>query len=57
MTSSDVPIHFCRSHDGAQLAYTVAGRGPLLIKAATWLSHLQHDGQSPIWRHLLQALG
>ena len=57
MTSSDTSIHFCRSHDGVQLAYCASGRGPPLIKAATWLSHLQHDGQSPVWRHLLQALG
>jgi pimeloyl-ACP methyl ester carboxylesterase/DNA-binding CsgD family transcriptional regulator len=57
MTSSDTSIHFCRSHDGVQLAYCATGRGPLLIKAATWLSHLQHDGQSPVWQHLLQALG
>lgn len=57
MTSSNTSIHFCRSHDGVQLAYCATGRGPLLIKAATWLSHLQHDGQSPVWRHLQQALG
>jgi pimeloyl-ACP methyl ester carboxylesterase/DNA-binding CsgD family transcriptional regulator len=57
MSHREIPIHFCRSHDGVQLAYSVSGRGPLLIKAATWLSHLQHDGQSPVWRHLLQALG
>ena len=46
-------IRFARSHDGVRLAYAVSGRGHLLIKAATWLSHLEHDGNSPVWRHLL----
>lgn len=50
-------IRFARAADGVQLAYAQAGRGPLLIKAATWLSHLEHDWDSPVWRHLLQAFG
>jgi len=48
-------IRFARACDGVQLAYGQTGRGPLLIKAATWLSHLEHDWDSPVWRHLLQA--
>jgi pimeloyl-ACP methyl ester carboxylesterase len=50
-------IRFARANDGVQLAYAQTGRGPLLIKAATWLSHLEHDWASPVWRHLLQAFG
>jgi pimeloyl-ACP methyl ester carboxylesterase len=49
-------IRFCRSHDGVRLAYAVAGDGPVLIKAATWLSHLEYDWESPVWSHLLHAL-
>ena len=50
-------IRFCRSSDGVGLAYAVRGRGPHLVKAANWLTHLDHDWQSPVWRHWLQALG
>ena len=47
-------IHFCRSADGVRLAYAGDGQGaPLVIKAATWLSHLEADWESPVWRHLL----
>jgi pimeloyl-ACP methyl ester carboxylesterase/DNA-binding CsgD family transcriptional regulator len=49
-------IRFVRSHDGVRLAYAVSGQGPTLIKAATWLSHIEHDGDSPVWGHLLQHL-
>lgn len=49
-------IRFARGHDGVRLAYSVTGSGPLMIKAATWLSHLEFDWESPVWRHLLQAL-
>jgi pimeloyl-ACP methyl ester carboxylesterase len=39
------------------LAYASIGSGPVLIKAANWLSHLDFDWHSPIWRHWLQELG
>jgi pimeloyl-ACP methyl ester carboxylesterase/DNA-binding CsgD family transcriptional regulator len=49
-------IRFARGHDGVRLAYACSGQGPLLIKAATWLSHLEFDWESPVWRHLLDGL-
>lgn len=49
-------IRFARAHDGARLAWAASGHGPLLVKAATWLSHLEYDWESPVWRHWLQAL-
>ena len=49
-------IRFCRSNDGVRLAYAVVGEGPVLIKAATWLNHLEHDWDSPVWRSLLTTL-
>lgn len=48
-------IRFLRSFDGARLAYAASGRGPTVIKAATWLSHLEYDWESPVWRHVLQG--
>ncbi len=49
-------IRFARGHDGVRLAYALSGQGPLLIKAATWLSHLEFDWESPVWRHALSGL-
>ncbi len=49
-------IRFCRSADGVQLAYAVSGSGRPLVKAANWLSHLDYDWESPVWRHWLREL-
>ena len=40
-----------------QLAYGVHGSGPPLVKAPNWLTHIEHDWQSPLWRHWLIRLG
>jgi pimeloyl-ACP methyl ester carboxylesterase/DNA-binding CsgD family transcriptional regulator len=50
-------IRFCRSADGVRLAYATHGAGPPLVVVSCWLSHLQHDWQSPVWRHFLDQLG
>ena len=50
-------LRFARSADGVQIAYAVHGSGPPLLVDACWLSHLQHDWQSPVWRHYLVELG
>jgi pimeloyl-ACP methyl ester carboxylesterase/DNA-binding CsgD family transcriptional regulator len=50
-------IRFCRADDDVTLAWAKSGQGPPLVKAANWLSHLEHDWNSPVWRPLLQELG
>ena len=50
-------IRFVQSRDGVRLAYACSGQGePVMVKAATWLSHLELDWGSPVWRHLLESL-
>ncbi len=49
-------IRFCVSHDGVRIAYATSGAGAPLVKAANWLSHLEFDGASPVWNHLLREL-
>ncbi|MBE7555607.1 MAG: alpha/beta fold hydrolase [Anaerolineales bacterium] len=49
-------IRYCRTTDGVRLAYATVGQGPPLVKAANWLSHLEYDWQSPVWRHWLEGL-
>jgi pimeloyl-ACP methyl ester carboxylesterase/DNA-binding CsgD family transcriptional regulator len=50
-------VRFCRSADGVRIAYARHGSGPPLVVATCWLSHLQFDWQSPVWRHFLVELG
>jgi pimeloyl-ACP methyl ester carboxylesterase/DNA-binding CsgD family transcriptional regulator len=49
-------VRFCKSADGVRLAYAVAGKGPPIVKAANWLSHLEYDWRSPVWRPFLEQL-
>jgi pimeloyl-ACP methyl ester carboxylesterase/DNA-binding CsgD family transcriptional regulator len=50
-------VRFCRSADGVTIAYAVHGSGPPLVIDSCWLSHLQYDWESPVWRHYLTELG
>jgi pimeloyl-ACP methyl ester carboxylesterase/DNA-binding CsgD family transcriptional regulator len=50
-------IHFCTAADGLRLAYATHGHGPPIVKVANWLTHLQYDWESPVWRHWLEELG
>jgi pimeloyl-ACP methyl ester carboxylesterase/DNA-binding SARP family transcriptional activator len=47
---------FCRTRDGTQIAYAVSGKGPPILRAAHWMSHLQYDWESPMWRHWMRSL-
>jgi DNA-binding SARP family transcriptional activator/pimeloyl-ACP methyl ester carboxylesterase len=49
-------IRFCRTADDVTIAYALTGEGPPLVKAANWLTHLDHDWHSPVWRHWLVDL-
>jgi pimeloyl-ACP methyl ester carboxylesterase/DNA-binding CsgD family transcriptional regulator len=44
-------IRFVKASDGVRLAVGMSGKGPSLVKSANWLSHLEFDWQSPVWRH------
>jgi len=49
-------VRFCRAPDGVRIAYAIHGSGPVLVVATCWLSHLQFDWESPVWRHFLADL-
>ena len=55
--SASQAVRFCRSPDGTRIAYAVHGAGPPLLISTCWLSHLQFDWESPVWRHFLAELG
>jgi pimeloyl-ACP methyl ester carboxylesterase/DNA-binding CsgD family transcriptional regulator len=50
-------IRFCTAADGVRIAYATSGHGPPLVKAANYLTHLEHDWNGPVWRHWLRELG
>jgi pimeloyl-ACP methyl ester carboxylesterase/DNA-binding CsgD family transcriptional regulator len=56
MAQSRQQIRFCSAHDGVRIAYATSGRGAPLVKVANWLSHLEVDWESPVWRPLLDEL-
>jgi pimeloyl-ACP methyl ester carboxylesterase/DNA-binding CsgD family transcriptional regulator len=49
-------IRYLKTRDGVKLAWAALGHGPVLVKAANWLSHLTYDLESPIWRHWIEFL-
>jgi pimeloyl-ACP methyl ester carboxylesterase/DNA-binding CsgD family transcriptional regulator len=55
----DRPLHetrFCTSPDGVCIAYALDGEGPPLVKAGNWMTHLDYERQSPVWRHWVREL-
>lgn len=49
-------IRFCRADDGLRLAYSTMGKGPSLVRAAHYLTHLEYDLRNPLWRPWLAEL-
>jgi pimeloyl-ACP methyl ester carboxylesterase/DNA-binding CsgD family transcriptional regulator len=47
---------FCTSSDGVGIAYAIDGEGPPLVKASNWMTHLDYERQSPVWRHWVREL-
>jgi len=47
-------IRYVRTKDGVQLAWADAGTGPVMIKTANWLTHLEYEWESPVWRHWIR---
>lgn len=50
-------VHYVSTADDVSLAWASLGRGVPLVKAATWLTHLQYDLESPVWSHWVRFLG
>ena len=59
MSASDPvqQVRFCEAPDGVRIAYAVSGTGPPMLVSTCWLSHLQHDWESPVWAHFLRDIG
>jgi pimeloyl-ACP methyl ester carboxylesterase/DNA-binding CsgD family transcriptional regulator len=48
-------VRYATASDGARLAWAESGSGALtIVKAANWLSHLEYEWDSPVWKHWIQ---
>jgi pimeloyl-ACP methyl ester carboxylesterase/DNA-binding CsgD family transcriptional regulator len=47
-------IRYVNTRDGVRLAWAEAGAGSVLVKAANWMTHLEYDWESPLWRHWMR---
>ena len=56
MTQKRQRIRFLRAGDGTRIAWAEVGEGPLLVKASNWMTHLEYEWESPVWRHWMDFL-
>lgn len=49
-------IRYLTTSDGVRLAWAEAGSGPPLVKASNWLTHLEFEWESPVFRHWMHFL-
>ncbi len=49
-------VQFCKSFDGAGIAYAVTGQGPTVVMLPSWLTHLDFQWRNLAWRPWLDAL-
>ena len=54
--ASEQEIRYCQTADGVRIAYAMSGEGPPLVRASHWMTHLQKDWNSPVWRHWIENL-
>ena len=55
-SSTNQTIRYCFAKDGVRIAYAVTGAGPVLVKTANWLNHLELDWGSPLWGRMVSGL-
>lgn len=49
-------IVFATARDGVKIACARSGQGPLLVRAGSWMTHVEWDWQTPSWGPWIQNL-
>jgi pimeloyl-ACP methyl ester carboxylesterase/DNA-binding SARP family transcriptional activator len=49
-------VRYATAPDGVRLAYATTGEGYPILKCANWMSDLQYDLESSVWRHWIEGL-
>jgi pimeloyl-ACP methyl ester carboxylesterase len=47
-------VRYVTASDGTRIAWAESGGGPVVVKAANWLTHLEYEWESPVWQHWMQ---
>jgi pimeloyl-ACP methyl ester carboxylesterase/DNA-binding CsgD family transcriptional regulator len=47
-------VRYLKASDGVRLAWAQSGSGELVVKAANWLTHLEYEWESPVWKHWIR---
>lgn len=47
-------VRYLKASDGTRLAWAESGVGELVVKAANWLTHLEYEWESPVWKHWIR---
>lgn len=50
-------LRFAHVASGARIAWAASGQGPVLVRTASWMTHVGQDMASPIWQPWLERLG
>lgn len=50
-------VRFAHVGPGARITWAKSGLGPAPVRVAHWMTHVEHDTTSPIWRAWLTGLG
>jgi class 3 adenylate cyclase len=56
MPAMSTDIRYCTTEDGVQIAYSVSGNGPPLVRVLGWFTHLEFEMQTPMWRNFRETL-
>ena len=49
-------VRYCTTEDGVRIAYATTGAGYPLVRGLGWMSHLEFEGRTPLWRATNEAL-
>jgi class 3 adenylate cyclase len=49
-------VRYCTTLDGVRIAYATTGSGYPLVRGLGWMSHLESEGRTPLWRATNEAL-
>ena len=49
-------IRYLKTSDQVRLAWASSGAGAAFVKVSNWLTHLNYDLDSPLWRHWIEFL-
>jgi pimeloyl-ACP methyl ester carboxylesterase/DNA-binding winged helix-turn-helix (wHTH) protein len=49
-------VGFAASADGARIAYAISGAGPALLRAPHWMTHIEWDWRSLVYRPWIEGL-